>query len=324
VADGGTLTIGGVNVAISGPVTLQGLADAINTAGAPAAASVVRNPGGTYALMLTGRDTGLAHAFTVSGALTNSQGTALALNATNAQGASDAQVRINNVVATSDSNTFDGVIPNLTFTALKADPQNAVTVTITASTDSVKALIDKLVSSFNDVNAFLDAQTTAAGKGETSSIGRDGLVRGMRAALSNVLTSRYAGGAFQTLSEAGFSFERSGELSFKASAFDSAVASGKVDVQTLVRGASGTGGAFGTLVSTIQQYTAAGGLVPNARQRLDEQVAKVAQRIGEMELRLAVRREALQREFTAADLAIQQLNASKSQLSAIGAQFGSF
>ena len=43
------------------------------------------------------------------------------------------------------------------------------------------------------------------------------------------------------------------------------------------------------------------------------------QRISDYELRLASRREALQREFTAADLAIKQLNNSVGQLSSLGA-----
>ena len=42
-----------------------------------------------------------------------------------------------------------------------------------------------------------------------------------------------------------------------------------------------------------------------------------------MELRLAARREALQREFTAADLAIKQLNNSLGQLGSLGASLSS-
>ena len=53
--------------------------------------------------------------------------------------------------------------------------------------------------------------------------------------------------------------------------------------------------------------------------RLDDQVQKIGQRISDYELRLATRREALQKEFTAADLAIKQLNNSMGQLSSLGA-----
>ena len=45
-----------------------------------------------------------------------------------------------------------------------------------------------------------------------------------------------------------------------------------------------------------------------------DQLSKIGDRIDELERRLAIRKEAMQKEFIAADLAIAQLNASKSQL----------
>jgi len=43
-----------------------------------------------------------------------------------------------------------------------------------------------------------------------------------------------------------------------------------------------------------------------------------------MERRLAIRKAAMQKEFIAADLAIAQLNASKSQLSSFSSSISSF
>ena len=54
----------------------------------------------------------------------------------------------------------------------------------------------------------------------------------------------------------------------------------------------------------VESYTTAGGLVPTAQTRLGEQVTRIAERIDEMERRLETRRQQLQKEFTAADLAI--------------------
>jgi flagellar hook-associated protein 2 len=320
VASGGRLTIGGVHVDIEGDVTLDGLAAAINrTANIGVNASIVRNAAG-FQLVLTGRQTGAAHAFTVDNTLTGGQG--LAFAAVPAQSATDAQIVVNGVTATSASNRFDGVIAGLDFTVLKRDPGVTVTLTITASSESIKSLVQKLVDAFNSVSKFVTDQARATGSAAGSSIGRDPLVRGLRRELVSVLSAAYpAAGAPGTLAELGFEFSRSGELTFKPAAFEAALAANKEGVRAVFGGADGSGGAFGALHAAIQRYTTAGGLVPNATQRLDSQMQAVTARIGDLEVRLAVRREALQREFVAADLAIAQLNQAQGQLGSLGGQY---
>ena len=69
VASAGTLTVGGVDVTLTGGVTLDGLADAINsTPNIGVSASVVQN-GGTFQLALTGQQTGAANSFTITNGL---------------------------------------------------------------------------------------------------------------------------------------------------------------------------------------------------------------------------------------------------------------
>ena len=319
VTSGGRLVIGGKTVTISGNVTLQQLADAINaTADVPVVASVVKDVGG-YRLMLTGRKTGVANAFTVENNLTGGNRPTFATS----QVASDARVTINGVTATSATNTFQGVVPGLDFTALKTDATNTVVITITASTDSVQALVEKLVTAFNDIVKYLTDQTSAAARSDSESIGRDPMVRGLRRALASVLGAAYDG-SYGALARVGIEFTRSGLLELDASAFTAAMQAGKEDVRTLFRGSDGTGGAFGSLVSMIAQYTDAGGLVPSATSRLDAQVTSITKRIADMEERLAVRRAALQREFIAADQAIAQLNAQLGSLSQLTSQYKLF
>lgn len=319
VAGPGTLTIGGVEVALAEGVTLEGLAAAINrTSGIGVAASVVKNSQG-YQLMVTGRETGAGAAFAIDPGTSG-----FAFAAANTQEATDARVTINGVEATSSSNVFDGIVAGTSFTVLKADVETAVTLTITASTESIKNLIQRLVTAFQDTTKFISDQQAAAGRGEANNLGRDALVRGLRRSLVTTLTSAYAGGSVSSLAEVGFEFTRTGELTFDTARFDQAVANGKLDVQQLFRGADGKGGAFGTLAATIEQYTAAGGLVPNATSRIDTQVQGLSKRISAMEDRLAIRREALQREFIAADQAIAALNQQQTSLGSLGGQYRLF
>lgn len=314
VARGGTFTVGGATIEVPQEgLTLSGLASAISSArDAGVNASVVRTDGG-YALMLTGRNTGASSGFQVSHALTGGDET-IALSQHRA--ASDAVVEINGVRVTSDTNTFSNVMAGASFTALQ-ETTSAVVLTITASIDSVRALIEKLGAAFRDVKKFLDDQHAALMRGETNTIARDPLVRGLRASLAGIINGQHGDGAFTSLAQVGFSFTRTGDLQFNLAAFEQALATDKNAVQALFRGADGNGGAFGALASAVARYTDAGGLVPNAQERLSAQSRKITDRIASLEERLELRRATLLREFIAADQAMTQLNSQKNSLSSL-------
>jgi flagellar hook-associated protein 2 len=322
VASGGTLTIGGVAVTLTGGVTLDGLADAINgTPDIGVSASVVQN-GNTFQLALTGQQTGAANGFAIANGL--SGGAGVAFSATNAQEASNAEGTVNGIAFSTPTNTVDGVVPQSTLELVKtAAPANPIVITITGDRSSVKELVDKVRLAYNEVVAFIDDQQLAAKEKNPASIGRDPLVRDLRSQLARVLnTERTVPGVFTAISQVGLGFSRTGQLEFNEAAFDAALDRDATGVQNLFRGSGTATGAFGDLSTTIAAYTSAGGFLPAAQTRLNNQVSRISERIDDMERRLAARREQLQREFTAADLAMKQLNNSLGQLGSLGASLG--
>jgi flagellar hook-associated protein 2 len=319
VASGGALTIGGVNVALTGPVTLDGLAQAINgTSGIGVSASVVQN-GANFQLVLTGQETGTAKTFAIANGLTG--GSSVAFSATNAQNASNATGSVNGIAFSTPTNHIEGAVPQSSLDLVKTAPTNPIVITITGDRSSVKELVKKVQFAYNEVVAFIDDQALAAKEKNPASIGRDPLVRNLRSQLAQVLnTERAGGGAFTAISQVGLGFNRTGRLEFDEAAFDSALDRDATGVQALLGGA---GGAFAALSTTISTYTSAGGLLPTAQTRLGEQLVRIGSRISDFELRLATKREAMQREFTAADIAMKQLNNSLGQLSSLSSA-GSF
>ncbi len=318
VASAGTLTIGGVAVTLAGDVTLDGLADAINgTANIGVSASVVQN-GGTFQIALTGQQTGAANTFAITNGLSGGSGVAFA--ATNAQDASNAVGTVNGIAFSTATNTIEGVVPQSTVELSKtAAPTSPIVLTITGDRTSIKELVNKLKGAYNDVVAFIDDQQLAAKEKNPASIGRDPLVRDLRSQLARVLnTERTVTGVFTAISQVGLGFTRTGQLEFNEAAFDAALDRDPAGVQNLFRGTGGVGGAFSELATTIAGYTSAGGFLPMAQTRLTTQVSRIGERLIDMERRLAARRETLQREFTAADLAIKQLNNSLGQLTSLG------
>ncbi len=323
VADGGTLTLGGVGVTLTGPVTLEGLSAAINgTAGIPATASIIESAPGSFQLMLTGNDSGAANAFAITNGLTGGAGLTLGANAVNAL---DAAATINNIAITSATNTIEGAVPGSTITLLKKDPATTISLTVTRDDQALKSRIDEFVTAHNNFIGYADAQFVSAADGTDTSIGRDGLLRGLRSTIRSTVSQAFAvGGTYSYLAEVGIGSNVSGQLTVDAVLLDDALAQNFSDVQSLFVGSGSIVGAFATLETVTAAYTDAGGLIPDVRARLDTQLSTIEDRIIRFEAQLVVRRAALQAEFIAADLAISQLNSQQDSLSSLGNEYRLF
>ena len=329
VASGGSLTIGGVTVTLSGAVTLRQLADAINaTSSPPARASVVQSGPSSYRLVLSAAETGQASAFTVTNALTGGAGVAFTDTdsdgvsgddaADNAVQASNANLLVNNIQVISATNTIATAIPGVTITAYQRNPAATVIVDVAADPSALEAKVTSFITSYNDLVKFATDQVAAAGRGDQSSIGRDPLLAQIRNQLRGKLTSEYAGGGLTSLSQAGIEFTRQGTLELNQTTF-TAVAGRAADLAALFAGTTTTPGAFASLDTLLDSYAQSSGLLPGARQQLTDQAARLSDSIFKMQERLATRRAALQREFTAADAAISQLKNQSGSLASFGA-----
>jgi flagellar hook-associated protein 2 len=327
-ATGGTLTLTPANgdpattITISGSTTLSGLAAAINADdSSPASASVVQTSPGVYRLMLTGKDTGTTNAFTVTNLLTGGAG--VVFPGVNDQDAIDAAFSVNNLDVTSSSNIVSDVVPGVTLTLAKKDPATTVTVQVSRDATGAKDKIKKFITAYNDLVTFAKDQATAATAGKAS-IGRDPLLRGIREALRSAVTDEHLGGSLTRLAEIGVGFDITGKMTLDETLFDSRLASSPADVQLLLSGADGTGGAFGGMTAVVEEYTQTGGLLSSTRERIDGQIRALSRRIDTVSAQLELRRLSLQREYVAADLAMTRLKSQSSSLQAVGAGYRLF
>ncbi len=330
VASGGSLSIGGVTVTLTGAVTLRQLADAINaTSNPPARASVVQSGPSSYRLVLSAAATGVASAFTVTNSLTGGSGIAFTDTdsdgvsgddaADNAVQASNADLLVNNIQVTSSSNTIDSAIPGVTITAFKKNPAATVVVDVATDSTALKDKVKSFIGSYNDLVKFATDQAAAAGRGDQASIGRDPLLSQIRNQLRGTLTSEYTtSGAFTALAQVGIEFTRQGTLELNEATF-SAVAANTTELARLFSGTTAMPGAFASLDTLLDTYAQSSGLLPGARKQLTDQASRLSDSIAKMQERLATRRAALQREFTAADAAISQLKNQSGSLASFGA-----
>ncbi len=323
VATGGSLLINGVTISVTVPATLQDLADAINTNDdVDVSASVVSVAPGSYQLVLTGKATGADGAFAVQSNLTGGSGLAFGANA---QEATNASFTVNNIAVSSSSNTVDDVISGVSLQLLKKDPASTVTVSVSQDEDAAKDQVKAFVTAFNDLMTFAGDQTKAANSGDKNNIGRDALLRGLRNDLRGAINTKYAtGGKYEYLSQIGIGFARDGTMKFDEAKFDEATKGGTAEVLKLFTGSNGVSGAFSALDKLLTTYTQAGGLLPNAEDRVDSALTSIGARIDAMNARLALRRDALSKEFTATDSAISALNNSINSLSSLNSQYRLF
>lgn len=313
VASGGSITLGGVEVALAGDTTLQGLADAINeTDGIAVNASVVRTGPDGYRLALTSTLTGTANAFAVTNGLTGGTGISFGANAVDA---SDAAITINNIEATNSSNVFSGVVPGVTLTVHRADPEATVGVDIASDSTAFAAKVESFVTSYNDIVQFIETQRVTAGTGDERSIGNDPLLRQLRSSLRSELLGAHGTGTFGHLSEVGVQFTRDGRLELDTAAFDAALATDADQVREMF---AGPGGVFPSVETMLGDYTNATGLISSVKDRLNRQITTMDNQILSMQSRLALQRDALQRQFTEADAAMSRLKNQSGTLASLG------
>ena len=214
--------------ALTGAMTVRQFADAINSqTNSPVTASVVQAAPGQYRLVLTGRNSGTANAFTVTNALTG--GTGLTFTDTDTDGtygdsaadlavaATNASLTVNNIPITSATNEVEDAVPGVLLTLSKTDATKKVLVEVTESSEAAQKELEGFVKAYNDLMSFLTEQNTAAASGK-SSIARDGMVRSLKAELRAAMQAEYpaAGENYSRLSTAGIEFEQTGTIKVNA------------------------------------------------------------------------------------------------------------
>jgi len=323
IANGGTLTIGSTTVDLNGQsVTLQGLADAINgTSGIGVTATVIRPATGKYQLVLTGNESGASNGFTVTNALTLDDETPLIAFGGNAQSAADAELTVNGVAITSASNTVAGAISGTTLQLhQKTAAGAAVTVTVSKDSSTAQANVKKFVDAYNSLVGFIQSQGT-----DPSSVSRDPMLRSMWSQLRSTINAQYTvDGAKSSLSAIGVGFDKTGRLSLDTAALGAALDESETKVLSLFAGSGSASGAFGSISDLLDNYVGSGGLIYSTRTRLTSQVASMDRQLANMDDRLAQRRAALQKQFTATDSLMSQLNSQASSLSNLGSGYSLF
>ena len=148
--------------------TLSGIRDAINSADVGVAASIV-DDGEGFILVLQSTQTGEEHSMEITVTESGDAGlSAFSFNETDNDpvtnmrqtvDADDAQVQIDGITVTRETNTIDGVIEGITFTAIGNNTGAPATVSINQDFGAIEEKVQAFVDAYNDVKALTDELT---------------------------------------------------------------------------------------------------------------------------------------------------------------------
>ncbi len=320
IAGTGTLNITSgtdapVAIDFDATMNLSDIAAAINDSDAAVNASVLFD-GTQYRLIVTGQNMGAANALSFT-----ETGSALGFTAPGAElvAASDATATINGVQVSRTDNTFDDVIPGVSFDLRSRTPVGEGTTRVTVAADSVglKAKVQSFVKAVNDVQGFMRNQLSSQSNDPKSSLRGDPTVQGLQRRLSLLVGQEFLSGTVtRSLGGFGVAADKTGVLILDDAKFDAAVSTTSADLVQLLAGEEG--GLTGALKSLTDDYTRSStGMLASRQNGLRSRIQSFDDQISRIEDRASALETRLQKQFSAADSLIGSLNSQMTYISKI-------
>jgi len=297
---------------------LDEVVTAVNAAGAGVTATKVSVGAGEYRLQFTATKSGEAGTFTISdpGPATDPP-----MTFANAKNAQDAEIQLwagspAAMTVKSSTNTFADVLPGVSITAKEV---SAAPVTLSVARDAAAAtkLASDLVSGANGIFSYVAARTavtsTTGTSGTSTKAGifaSDSAVRSVNQGILSA-ASLPVGTPPRSPSEIGISITKTGTMEFDESKFSAALAADP----------SGTAAKVQEIATRIAAAatTASDKFNGTLTQKITGQQSEVrdlATRISDWDTRLESRKATLQRTYSGLEVALSNMKAQQSWLSA--------
>ncbi|HEX7386646.1 MAG TPA: flagellar filament capping protein FliD [Castellaniella sp.] len=299
--------------------SLNGLVGAINSTPGLGVSATLVNDGSASPdhLLLIANKTGIQGAVTqISSSNTNlqtmlgfGQGTTSTVTE---DPAANAQLHVDGIAVTSQSNTVQDAINGVTLTlnAVNATPS---TLTVAQDNTSVTQALQGFIVAYNTLQSGIQSLTAFdTSNGTGSVLTGDSLARELQGQTQNALNTFSSGGVLDSLFQMGVSSDPlTGQLSLDTTAFSQALATNPSDVQNVLGGASGVGNAMQTLTTHMLDT---GGLFSNATNGLNATIKDLQSQYTEQSNRISDDIANYRSQFTALDSMVAQMNSLSTYL----------
>lgn len=303
--------------------TLEGIRTAINASGAGVTASIVNDGSDTpYRLVLTSNSTGTESAMTVTYTGTDSTDQASSLlgydgssgNMTQTVKALDAELTLNGISITSQSNTVEGALQGVTLNL--SATSSSQTLTISQDTDAIYDAISTFVTAYNSYVSSVDTLTAYNADSDTAGeLLGDSTTRRISTELSSDLYTAIGSGTFSYLSQLGISLEVDGTLLVDEDTLTSAITDNIDAVSEFFIGTDGTSGFIGQMTDDLDNYLDEdSGLIVARTDSLESKLVQLEERYVEKQALIDSEMARWTDEFTQLDTLISSLNSTSDYL----------
>lgn len=303
--------------------TLEGIRTAINASGAGVTASIVNDGSDTpYRLVLTSDSTGTESAMTVTYTSTDSTDEASSLfgydgssgNMTQTVAALDAELTLNGISITSQSNTVEDAVQGVTLNLSATG--SSQTLTISQDTDTIYDAISAFVTAYNSYVSSVDTLTAYDADADTAGeLLGDSTTRRISTELSSDLYTAIGSGTFSYLSQLGISLEVDGTLLVDEDTLTSAITDNIDAVSEFFIGTDGTSGFIGQMTDDLDNYLDEdSGLIVARTDSLESKLVQLEERYVEKQALIDSEMARWTDEFTQLDTLISSLNSTSDYL----------
>ena len=297
--------------------TLSGLRDAINAADAGVTATLVNDGSDTpYRLVLTSNSTGTQSEISVSYSSDDSSDLATSLfnGMTETVEAKDAQLTINGISITSQSNTVSGALQGVTLNLSAVG--SSQTLTITRDTDKIIDAINDFVDAYNSFASTVDTLTAYdADSGSAGELLGDSTTRRISTELASDLYSQIGSGTFSYLSQLGIGLESDGTLSIDDDTLESALNDNLDAVTAFFIGTDGKSGFINRMTDDLDNYLDEdNGLITAKTDSLESKLERLEERYDEKQALIDSEMARWREQFTQLDTLISTLNTTADYL----------
>ncbi|OZI35151.1 flagellar hook protein FliD [Bordetella genomosp. 1] len=226
--------------------------------------------------------------------------------------AKNAKLEVNGVAVTSQTNTVDSVVDNVTFVLNKV-PEADVKVTISADTAAASTAVQNFVKAYNSLQTTISDLTKFDVTAETqSALTGDGTTRSIQNSIAGALRVATSEGDLRTLSALGITTDvKTGQITLDQEKLDKALAENPADVRRIL---SGTDGLTEKMASVTDTILGSKGSIKNRTEGLQETIATLKKQYDSTKASITATMDAYRAQFVKLDAMVVQMNGTSSYL----------
>lgn len=274
------------------------------------------NDGSGYRLALNSTETGVDAGITAMSFTGIKADKTLESDASTEYTARNAELSVNGIGITSQSNKVEGAIEGVSLEVSKlTEADNPNTVVVARNTLAVREAVEGFVKGYNDVKDRITTLTAFNGGGEAAGdlIG-DRAARTIESQLRSALSGNVPGGDFTRLSDLGITLTTEGKLELDSSAMSDAVANQQDAVASFFANDAEETGMAGQVGSVVDRLLDENGALSSAERGAEGRISSLDDRLERTERSIDRTVDRYRSQFAQLDGMIAQMNSTSGYL----------